>query len=127
MDIEDVFTSLMELPFEIIDYSIVQTPYYMAPNIVMDEHGDDILQQLDNVREKVKNSNYWNAEKVRREIINRAVDEIEQFCVNVISHPDWYKAFKVYIRKVDRLQNKRFNEHYTRYKFDGSEIYLRQT
>ena len=127
LDIEDVFTSLMELPFEIIDYSIVQTPYYMAPNIVMDEHGDDILQQLDNVREKVKNSNYWNAEKVRREIINRAVDEIEQFCVNVISHPDWYKAFKVYIRKVDRLQNKRFNEHYTRYKFDGSEIYLRQT
>lgn len=125
LDIEDVFTSLMELPFDIIDYSIVQTPRYMAPDIVMEKHGDDILEQIDNVKEKIRNNNYWNATDLRKQIIWRSIEEIEKYVTNVITHPKYYKHFGMYIKRVGKLQNKDFNDYYKRYYFDGIEIHRR--
>ena len=108
----------MTLPVDHIDHSIVQTPYYLDPSIVMDEHSDYVFEQIDEVKELIRKSNKW----CDNEIINRAIDEIEQYVSNTFIDPENYNRFKVYIRKSGELFNKDFNKAYNKLEFDGENI-----
>jgi len=141
MDLPDIFQSFLELDVEDIDSSIVYTPPYLNPAIMMFHFSDEVLGDLRKARQIVETEKK-HREKNRSDYANRrgylkgkqywkdiesslrSIDRIEQY---VLSHkPDYkhWEAFLVYRRKIDALWKKDFNSSINNYKIDNNnQIY----
>ena len=144
MDLVNVFESFLELDINGINSSIVYTPRYLNPSLMMLKFADNVLDDIAKVKKLI------NEEKIRRfanidETINLrswspryklftdlhrariAIDNIETYVKNNVPTAEEYEALQVYIRKTDVIWKQDFNEHFKAYKFINNEIIRTQT
>ena len=141
MDLPDIFQSFLELDVEDIDSSIVYTPPYLNPAIMMFHFPNEVLGDLEKARQLVKREKkrrernrgdyanrrgYLKGKQYWKDIESslRSIDRIEQY---VLTHkPDYkhWEAFLVYRRKIDVLWKKDFNTSINNYKIDdNNQVY----
>lgn len=142
MDLPNIFKSFFELDVKIIESSIVFTPEYLNPAIMMFEFKHEVLQDIGEVREIIKKERHkrrrqWEVYKHRRsylsgnddwEDLRSAEESIDRIIKYVVNHKPEYKdweAFKVYRRKIDRLFNKQFNSAMKYYQVDDRGNFYR--
>lgn len=131
MDIEDVITSLLELNLNGINSSIVYTPSYINPALMMRHFSKEVIEDLNATRHRIKMI------EMRRKLLDdptwhrsykgnsfediesalRSIDNIEEYLTNYkgTKEKDW-EGFLHYSRKIDTLWKKDFNNHFIKYK-----------
>ena len=139
MDLPDIFESFLELDVEDIDSSIVFTPLYLNPALMMFHFKDEVMRDIEAARQIVKNAKatreanradyenrrgYLKGSKYWKDIESslRSIDRIEQY---VLSHKPEYKhweAFLVYRKKTDILWKQDFNSTFSKYKLYGDRL-----
>lgn len=139
MDLVNVFESFLELNINGINSSIVYTPRYLNPSLMMLKFPDKVLADIAKVksmiqREKIKRfSNIeesvkrrsWNAGyRMFTDLYSArlAIENIEAYVKNNIPTTEEYDALQVYIRKTDTIWKQNFNDHFTEYKFIDNQI-----
>jgi MoaA/NifB/PqqE/SkfB family radical SAM enzyme len=145
MDICNVFESFLELDVDMINSSIVYTPKYINPALMMIEHKESVLKDIKEARsiimkEKIRRfSNISETVKMRSwkpdykyfldiYSANKALDNIEQYITNstLVSEKE-YEALKVYIRKSDSIWKQNFNDHFVKYKYENGQIIRKES
>ncbi len=140
MDLVDVFSSILELDVNGINSSIVYTPRYINPALMMIKHRDSVLKDIAEVKKMIMNEKFRRFSNLSAEIkrrswserykiftdlfsAQRAIENIETYVTNNTSTtPAEYEALKVYIRKSDAIWKQDFNNHFVKYKFEEGQI-----
>lgn len=140
MDIYNIFESFLTLDVDNINSSIVYTPKYINPALMMIEHRESTLEDIKRVkelimREKIKrfsnltetsNLRSWcNKRKIFTDIqsAQRAIENIERYILNNnLTKQEEYEALKVYIRKSDSIWKQNFNDFFVKYKYENGQI-----
>lgn len=139
MDIKNVFESFLTLDIDWINSSIVYTPKYMNPAIMMFDFKEDVLkdiqatyQLIENIRqERLKNFEIsakmrtWRKGKQIWADVESAKSSLRNIETYILNHaPEYkhYESFLVYIRKTDGIWKQNFNEHFVKYKFIDNKI-----
>ncbi len=130
MDIENVIESLLELNLNAINCSIVYTPRYINPAIMMRHFSKEVIEDLESTREIIKHiesvrylddpkkHRSWNGQvfsDIRSAL--QGIDNIEEYVTNYkhTVEKDW-EGFLHYSKKMDKLWKKDFNKHFIKYK-----------
>ena len=137
MEIKDVFEGFLSLDCNYIDSSIIYTPTYLNPALMMQHFKAQVLidiketedmidavnkQRLDNIEESKKLHSFNYGSWTDIEGAHRALKHIKDYITNNETNQKDWEAFKAYIRKTDFIWNQSFNDHVTNYKFDGENI-----
>jgi hypothetical protein len=140
MDIYNVFESFLTLDVDNINSSIVYTPKYINPALMMIEHKESVLEDIKKVKELImkekirrftnleetsKNRSWNSLRKVFTDIQSAqlAIENIEQYILNnSFIKQEEYEALKVYIRKSDSIWKQNFNDYFVNYKYENGQI-----
>ena len=139
MDIENVFESFLTLDVNCINSSIVYTPRYMNPALMMLDFEKYVLEDLKKAKLIVQKENEkrfqnlkdyehrrsWDSHKQEFKDIRtalRAIDDIEKYVLNYKPKREEYEAFMVYIQKTDVIWQQSFNKHFKKYQFVNGSI-----
>lgn len=130
MDIENVIESLLRLNLNAINCSIVYTPRYINPAIMMRHFSKEVIEDLEATRETVKHieslrllddpkkHRSWDGE-IFSDIKSalQGIDTIQEYVTNYkyTTEKDW-EGFLHYSKKIDKLWKKDFNSHFIKYK-----------
>ena len=142
MDLPNIIKSFFELDVKIIESSIVFTPQYLNPAIMMFEFKHEVLQDIAECRriikqERDKRRKNFEVYKHRRSYLSgnnewedirsaeESIDRIIKYMVNHKPKYEHWEAFKVYRRKIDRLFNKQFNNAMKYYQVDDHGNFYR--
>ena len=140
MDICNIFESFLELDVDTINSSIVYTPKYINPALMMIEHRESVLKDISeakniimkekvrrftNIAESVKLRSWQPEFKHFTDLYSAqlALENIKQYITNstLVSDKE-YEAMKVYIRKSDSIWKQNFNNHFVKYKYENGQI-----
>lgn len=139
MDLVNVFQSFFELDINDITSSIVYYPKYINPSIMMLEHAEHVLSDIEEVRkvimrEKIRRfSNMaesvklrsWNSYyKVFTDLYSasKAIDNIETYVKNNQAKPEQLDSLMAYIRKSDMIWKHDFNDYFKKYQIIDNKI-----
>lgn len=137
MEIKDVFEGFLSLDCNFIDSSIIYTPTYLNPALMMQNFEKEVLQDIketEDMIDRINKERLANIDESKKlhsfnigtwtdiEGAYRALKHIKDYITNNVTAPKDWAAFKVYVRKTDQLWKQNFNDHITNYKFDGKEI-----
>ena len=127
MDIQNVFESLLSLDIDEFHASLVYTPEYLNPAILMLHFKDDVLNDIENTYT-------WLQQYPNENLKNEALDGLNKIKTYVTTHnpastvkwpagvADHYKAFMHYITVSDKLWKQDFNDYITNYKYNNNKI-----
>ena len=150
LDIKNIYTSLFDLDFNTLKTSIVQTPSYINPSILMTDFKNDLRKDFDSVIKTIhvehqkrvkdiknnKSLNSYNPTKCSSIFVESAdnflftdlksslwyLKNIENY---VFTHSSPYRDFNrflIYLKKTDEIWNQNFNDYYTQFKFIDGEL-----
>jgi hypothetical protein len=139
MDLENIFESFLTLDIDWIDSSIVYTPDYLNPAILMFDYKDHVLydikktyalidrikkERMDNFEESQKMRTWRKGKQIFQDIESAymALKGIEDYILNHTPQYKHWEAFMVYIKKTDALWKQNFNNHFINYKFIDEKI-----
>lgn len=139
MDICNVFESFLDLDIDGINSSIVYTPKYINPSIMMLEHRDAVLRDIQQVKQLINDEKQRRMSNIEQNINMRswspyrkyfadlhtaqlAIENIEQYVTNRHATQEELDALNVYIRKSDSIWKQNFNDYFVKYKFDNGKI-----
>ena len=141
MEIQDVFAGFLSLGCDWISSSIVYTPDYLNPSLMMLDFADNVMQDLDSARsyvfelEQERIKNIETTQNMRNFIgdknkplwsdicsVINAIENIRTYVKNKQPEPKHYQALMVYIRKSDEIWKQNFNDHIVNYKYVDGKI-----
>lgn len=139
MDIENIFSSFLTLDIDVIESSIVYTPRYINPALMVLKFKDDVYEdiqktyQLISDEKKRRFDNFNESKKLRTWDNNRriftdiesafnAVKNIEHYVFNHQCKEEEYESLLIYIRKTDMIWKHNFNDYMKKYKFENNQI-----
>lgn len=141
MDIENVFESFLELDVNEISSSIVYTPKYLNPSLMMLKFKDEVLADLEatkitireinvnrykNIAENVKRRSWHPVAKTFIDIksAQHAIENIKTYITNTVQPNDEYlfESLEHYIGKTDKIWKQEFNERFVKYKYIDGKI-----
>jgi len=129
MDIEDVFKSILSLDINEFHASIVYTPEYLNPSILMTRFGKEILEDIEKTEKWIERTTQANAK-----LKEQGKDGLEKIKKYITTHEplkskkwpaggaDHYNAFLHYIKVTDNLWKQDFNQYITNYKYENNSI-----
>ena len=145
MEFEDVMSGFLSLELDYINCSIVYTPAYLNPSVMMLKYRGPTLNEIENARnavikiDKERRRNILTTKEMYNyvwdEEINygwwtditsalQAIEEVREYVMNHQSSNKDYQALLKYIPKSDKLWNQNFNDHIQRFQFvDGELVY----
>ena len=114
MDFYNIWESFMELNVDGYDASIVQSPLYLDPSLIMYDFGDEIQEEINRTKELVAGTEaeWW-------------VGYIEDYVKRAEVDYRHYNSFLMYIQETDKIWNQRFNDFFTKVKMKEGELYWR--
>lgn len=114
MDFYNIWESFLELNVDGYDASIVQSPLYLDPSLIMYDFGDEIQEEIDRTKELVvgTDAEWW-------------VYYIEDYIKKAEVPYRHYNSFLLYIQETDKIWNQRFNDFFTKVKMKEGELYWR--
>jgi len=126
MDIGNVFESLLSLEVDSIVSSIVYTPKYMNPAVMMFDFKKHVLDDFKKTY-KIINDIFLQATSLKEikkiKSARQALNNIENYVINCNNlEYNEYEAFLVYIRKTDKIWKQNFNNHFKNYQFIDNKI-----
>lgn len=125
MDIYNVFESLISLEVDSIDSSIVYTPRYINPAVMMFDFRESVLQDFKStynmIYDKIQSASLNEIEKLKS--AERALKNIKNYVINCNNIEYFnYESFLVYIQKTDQIWKQNFNNHFKNYQFIDNKI-----
>tara|TARA_B100002003_G_scaffold241634_1_gene263581 strand:- start:8 stop:931 length:924 start_codon:yes stop_codon:yes gene_type:complete len=136
MDIENVFESILSLDIDEFHVSLVQSPEYLNPAIMMLHFKDAVLKDIEKTHtiiEQYKNKKMDSTNLIGN-IQNEAFNELNKIKTYITNHTPkqsdkWphginghYKSFMAYINISDKLWKQNFNDYITNYKYKNNSI-----
>lgn len=126
MDIDNIMMSLIELGIDSIDASIVFTPAYINPALIMRLYGRETLQDIENTKRKINKIKKKRIKaKQSTSDVNGALKGLETIQAYITSHKttqrDW-EGFLHYSKKIDKLWNQDFNTYFKKYKIENTLV-----
>ena len=133
MDIENVIESLLTLNLNAVNCSIVYTPKYINPALMMRHFSKEVMEDLKAVRETIthiEEVRLLGDPKIHRSwdglqdhpfsdirSARNGIDIIEEYVTNYkyTTEKDW-EGFLHYSQKIDKLWKKNFNDYFIKYK-----------
>jgi len=114
MDFYNIWESFLSLDVDGYDASIVQTPVYLDPSLIMYDFGDEIQEEIDRTKELVAGTDaeWW-------------VYYIEDYVKKAEVPYKYYNSFLLYVQETDKIWNQRFNDFFTKVKMKEGELYWR--
>jgi MoaA/NifB/PqqE/SkfB family radical SAM enzyme len=122
MEIEDIFKGFLTLDANHIDSSIIFTPDYLNPALMMLYYPEQTLQDIEETRKYIENFDVSKIRESAHRSALQALETIETYITNHRAEKKHWEAFKVYIRKSDAIWKQNFNDHIHNYKFVDGEI-----
>jgi MoaA/NifB/PqqE/SkfB family radical SAM enzyme len=127
MDIQNVFESLLSLDIDEFHASLVYTPEYLNPTILMLHFKDDVLTDIENTYAwlqqypigNLKNEALDSLHKIKTYVTTHKPASTDKWPNGIDSH---YKSFMHYITVSDKLWKQNFNDYITNYKYNNNEI-----
>ena len=127
MDLYNVFKDMLTLDIDLIECSLVYTPEYINPAILMEHFPDEVRNDIKETREMIKNSN----SKLKESAL-KGLDHIEEYMNNHIIDlynetkldglEDNTKRFIKYVEESDKLFGKDFNSTFTKYQINNNKL-----
>jgi hypothetical protein len=122
MEIKDIFAGFLTLDANYIDSSIIFTPDYLNPALMMLHYKEQTLHDIEDTQKYIKNLNVANIRESAHRSALSALENIKTYITNHRADEKHWEAFKVYIRKSDGIWKQNFNDHIQNYKFIDGEI-----
>lgn len=123
MDIRNVFESLISLDVSFINSSIVYTPRYMNPAIMMLKFKDNVLKDFKETYVMIDERLKVGLQTQKLQSAKRALQDIENYVINCDIVGEFeYESFLVYIQKTDNIWKQNFNNHFKKYQYVDSSI-----
>ena len=119
MEIQDTFAGLLTLDVDWINSSIVFTPDYLNPALMLRHFEKETLNDFEETKKYILNCDVKRTKKISA---LEALDNIKKYITNHKTQKAHWDAFKVYIRKSDSIWKQDFNNHIQNYKFVNEEI-----
>lgn len=119
MDIQNVFESFLTLNMDWINSSIVYTPKYINPSIMMIHFQEYVKKDIADTYEKIAKLGKQTTDVISA---RTALKNIENYIYNHKSSIDHYNAFLVYIKKTDSIWKQNFNEHFKNYQYVDNQL-----
>lgn len=142
MEIKDVMLSFLSLDVNYIDASIIYTPDYLNPSVMMLKYRSKVLNDIEETRnhilalDKERRRNIEETKNLRSfhyptpehpvwgDIVG-ALDSLEKIRRYILNHKskksDW-NTFMTYIQRTDKIWKQNFNDHFVNYKFLNNEV-----
>jgi len=120
LDFYNVWEDFLSLEHLVTGYnaSIVQTPRWLDPAVLMHDFKREIESEIKRTEELVKHN--WSAA--------RWVSYIEEYVLYKKTPYNDYNRFLVYINETDKLWKQDFNDYYKRYGYNkDGELFVRNT
>ena len=127
MDLYNVFKDMLTLDIDLIECSLVYTPEYINPAILMEHFPDEVRNDIKETREMIEQS---NSDLKETALIGLA--HIEQYMNNHIIDlynetkldglEDNTKRFIKYVEESDKLFGKDFNSTFTKYQINNNKL-----
>ena len=123
LDLYDIFDSIFDLEI-CFDASIVQTPKYINPSLIMHDFSEEVEQDIkktfDLIEKKEKRDRkIWDKYNRRsRYWLNYIIDYIKNTKLSY-SH---FNRFLIYRKKSDAIWGQNFNDYFDNYKIEQNEL-----
>lgn len=119
MDIYDIFESILELNCT-LDASIVQTPKYINPSILMHDFDTHVLSDFKKTEEMLNNSKFDHIDGIR------GAKYWLQYIFDYVSKTKLkyqeFNRFLIYRKKSDEIWNQNFNDYFQNYQIIEDEL-----
>jgi len=143
MEFSDVIKGFLSLQLDYINCSIVYTPDYLNPSIMMLKHRNQVLNEIENARNIV-----IDIDKIRRENMDttnamdnyvwdeeieygwwtditsalQGIEIVREYVMNHHAKPKHAEAFIKYVEKTDVLWKQNFNDYFNNYKITDGKL-----
>lgn len=128
MDLYNIFESILTLDVDLIECSLVYTPEYINPGILMEHFPDEVRKDIKETREMIEQS-----DSKLKETSLIGLDHIEEYMNNHII--ELYNETKLdttdlnnterfikYVEESDKLFGKDFNSTFTKYQINNNKL-----
>ncbi len=115
MQFKDVLQGLIDLECDYIDYSIIYTPDYLNPALMMLHFGEQTLKELNSA---IGLLTTYSSKRSDIFIAYQGVKSIRKYITKHKVYEKEWIAFKEYIKKTDLIWKQDFNHFFTNYYFD---------
>ena len=144
MEIKDAMLNFLELDINYIDASIIYTPSYLNPSVMMLKHRYKVLNDIEETRNEIikvdkqrrqhleetsKLCSYHVMEEVKEYPLwsdtmsaIKSLETIRSYILNHDSNSQDWKSFMKYIERTDELWQQSFNEHFVNYQYVNGEV-----
>jgi len=106
MDIENIIDSFSELELDEYNASIVQVPRYLNPSLLNHDFKKYVFDDLETTYDYTRGN----------KSLIKTINFIKKYVYNNNFDYRYFNAFKVFSKKIDKLTNKSFNDHFKKYK-----------
>jgi pyruvate-formate lyase-activating enzyme len=120
MEIQDTFAGLLTLDVDWINSSIVFTPDYLNPALMLRHFEQDTMNDIEKTKQYI--IDLRDVKRTKKISALDALENIKKYITNHRTQESHWDAFKVYIRKSDSIWKQDFNQHIQNYKFIDGEI-----
>ena len=120
MDIENIYRSIYPLNLKWLKTSLVQTPKYLNPAILIHDFKHDLLNDFNNTVEYIESLKTSIATRMSLE---RYLKGIKKYLFDspLPNYRD-YNNFLLYISKTDKIWNQNFNDYFKKFKYADGEL-----
>lgn len=117
LDIYDVIDSFIELNC-FFDASIVQTPFYLDPSLIMLEYKEETLMDFKKTYDLLDKHPYHKIEKLGKFWLDYIYDYVSSYKPKYKNYNRWL----VYRKKSDKIWNQNFNDFFLNYQIVDDEL-----
>ena len=120
MEIQDTFSGLLTLDIDWINSSIVFTPDYLNPALMLRHFENETLYDIEQTKQYI--INLRDIKRTKKISALEALENIKKYIINHNTQESHWNAFKVYIKKSDTIWKQNFNDHIQNYRYTDGEI-----
>ena len=128
MDLYNVFKDMLTLDIDLIECSLVYTPEYINPAILMEHFPDEVRQDIKETREMIEQSDSKLKETALigiahiEEYMNNHIIELYNETKLDTTELDNTERFIKYVEESDKLFGKDFNSTFTKYQINNNKL-----
>ena len=130
LDIYDIFDSIFDLypptdkPNSEIkfDASIVQTPKYINPSLIMYDFAEETEEDIKKTYELIEKRDPFSGDKLYERQAKKWFDYIVSYVRNTKLSYNNFNRFLIYRKKSDEIWNQDFNDYFENYQIENNEL-----
>lgn len=118
LDIENIFESFLDIDLR-MESSIVQSPLYLDPSLIMHEYGKEIMSDFDSTERMILNH---KNKKMKNNFLFNLKNIKNYLCNNKMNHR-YFNKFLYYRDRMDHILDQNFNDYFSKFYFHDKELF----